>query len=278
MAKKKIKIIPYEDTQKWLTTFNDLMTLLLTFFVLLISMSSLEASKIRDLQQQIIDGLGMMESGREPEETIIERIFRIEEIGKVLKIFKTVTKPVKEGEQKPDRIQELEHPEEIFKEFTVDITEGIERTADDKEAIFQQFRDIIYDDVQMPGITLRKDKRGVVLTLSENLLFPSASAEIEKSSMPILKGFANIVKDSNFNIYIEGHTDSLPIRTPSFPSNWDLSIARAVSVVDFLVNYCNINPSRIGAAGYADSMPLVPNTSEENRQKNRRIEIVLSQF
>lgn len=278
MAKKKVRLIPAPDTQKWLTTFNDLMTLLLTFFVLLISMSSLQEAKIKELHQQIIDGLGLMEAGREPEETIIERIFTIEQIGRVLKIFKTATDPVKEGEHDPDRIQELEHPKEIFKDVVVDVTEGREHKKAREDDIFHQLKNLVHEDLQIPGITLRRDKRGVVLSFAGELLFPSASTVLYDSSLPVLEKFGNAVKDTDFNIHVEGHTDSLPIRTREFPSNWELSTGRAVSVVDFLVNYCNIKPSQIAASGYADAMPLVPDITEENRRKNRRIEIVLSQF
>ena len=78
MAKKNIKIIPYEDTAKWLCTFNDLMILLLTFFVLILSMSSLNAAKIKDLQAQLIDALGVMEFGKKEQDSIIEQLFSIE--------------------------------------------------------------------------------------------------------------------------------------------------------------------------------------------------------
>ena len=98
MAKKNVIIEPYKDTKKWLMTFNDLMTLLLTFFVLILSMSSSSAKEIKDFQQDLMRAIGFMEAGRVKEDTIIKKILKLEQIGEKLKIFKNIMPP--EEEQK----------------------------------------------------------------------------------------------------------------------------------------------------------------------------------
>ncbi len=87
-----------------------------------------------------------------------------------------------------------------------------------------------------------------------------------------------MIKKTSLNVYIEGHTDSLPIKTKRFPSNWELSVARAVNVAQVLVERFAVSPARIGVSGYGDSMPIGPNDTAENRAGNRRIDIVLAKF
>ena len=105
MAKKKIVIIPFEDTRKWLCTFNDLMTLLLTFFVLLLSMSSLDSKSVKDIQEQMINALGVMEAGSTQEETVIQKLFHVDEIGKRMKVFKNILSPTEKSDSDDNFIE-----------------------------------------------------------------------------------------------------------------------------------------------------------------------------
>lgn len=274
MAKKKIVIIPYEDDAKWLCTFNDMMTLLLTFFVLLLSMSSLDAKKIADLQEEMINALGVMEAGYMREETVIEKVLRINEIGKRMKIFKNILPPIEEGREIDDRV-ELEYPDELFENFIVLREEGI-RPVESLDEIFNQFRAILQDNWYEPGVTILKQERGIVLRLQDAILFSPGGTDLESGAREVLSQVASVMQQCGLNVSIEAHTDATPIRTARFPSNWELSVARAVSVAEYLIAHESIAPSRIGVSGFADTRPVAPNDSAANRSKNRRIEIILT--
>lgn len=274
MAKKKIVYIPYEDDAKWLCTFNDMMTLLLTFFVLLLSMSSLDAKKIADLQEEMINALGVMEAGYMQEETVIEKVLHINEIGKRMKIFKNILPPIEEGREIDDRI-DSEYPDELFKNFAVLREEGI-RQVDSLDALFNQFRSTLQDDWYEPGVTILKQQRGVVLQMQDSILFDAGTDELGADARVLLSQVADVMQQCSLSVSIEAHTDATPIRTARFPSNWELSVARAVSVAEYLIANESIAPERIGVTGFADTRPIAPNDTAASRRKNRRIEIILS--
>ena len=275
MAKKKIKIIPYENTAKWLCTFNDLMTLLLTFFVLILSMSSLNAAKIKDLQAQLIDALGVMEFGKAEQDPIIKLLFSIEDMGSKENIIRTIKKPGKKGIQIKDFVAHEIPPELLLKDFTVLKQEG-KKEYNEQEIIFNQFEKLIDENFFEPGITVIKRERGIVLRLNEKVLFSPGSARVKESAYITLGKIALIIRKTSLKISIEGHTDSTPVNKKLFASNWELSMIRALSVLDFYVNKVLVNPDKFYVTGFADSLPVKNNDTEENRSENRRIEIIFT--
>ncbi|MCP4716316.1 MAG: OmpA family protein [Deltaproteobacteria bacterium] len=280
MAKPKVIIVPWEDKQKWLCTFNDLMTLLLTFFVLILSMSSLSAQSVKEVQQTMLNALGVLEAGSIKEETIIEKLFSIDEIGKRQKIFKNL-EPSEEVElDSPEMVEDEDTPADIS-DFTIVNQEGLQqREAIDQaeEAAFNQFRDLIKKDYYEPGIVMMKKERGIVLRMTGSILFTPGEVVPRKEAYPVLKKIAAIIKETKLTAFVEGHTDSRPIRSKRYPSNWELSVARASNMVKVLIEQFDAPPEKLAAAGYGDTVPVVPNTSPGNRTLNRRIEIVLAQF
>jgi len=116
-------------------------------------------------------------------------------------------------------------------------------------------------------------KDGVSVSLGEKLLFGTGKAEIEGERIPALDALAAILKETDCRIRVEGNTDEVPISTERFPSNWELSVARAVNVVKYLVSPGAISPERLSAAGYADSRPRVE--AVDSRELNRRVDILL---
>ncbi len=277
MAKKKVIIEPWEDKQKWLCTFNDLMTLLLTFFVLILSMSSLDAKSVRELQQEMLDALGLMQAGKVSEETIIEKIFDLDEIGKRLKIFKNLFPSLKDEIDDEDMIEADDQQVKRIEDFVVIKEEGQKKSLEkEKEDVFNQFREIVADGFNTPGITVLKKNRGIVLRLQDSILFNPGKTELKDKQLLILKKVAMVLKKTKLKIYIEGHTDSQPVHTAKYPSNWELSVARAVSVAECLIGKYQVSPEKIRVGGYGDTVPVAPDNTPENRRKNRRIEIILS--
>jgi len=120
-------------------------------------------------------------------------------------------------------------------------------------------------------------KKTLVMRLSDTVLFDIGIAEILPESLPLLEKIGSIIAKTSYSIRIEGHTDDLPIHTDSFPSNWELSTARAVNVLRYFIEKEKISPKRISAAGYGEFQPIYSNDTPENRAKNRRVEIVFAE-
>jgi len=125
------------------------------------------------------------------------------------------------------------------------------------------------------AVILLKDTRGLILRLDDNILFGSAESTIQKKSYDTLNKIIDILSKIDNPVIIEGHTDSLPIKSEKYASNWELSTARATSVIDYLVSSNRINPKRLSAVGYGEYVPIAENTSNSGRTKNRRVDIII---
>jgi chemotaxis protein MotB len=115
----------------------------------------------------------------------------------------------------------------------------------------------------------------VVIRLSDHLLFPSASAQLQPAAMPLLSVVAEVIRGLPNQVRVEGHTDDVPVATDRYPTNWELSSARATAVLRYLLEQGRISPGRIFAAGYAEFRPVASNRTPEGRALNRRADIVL---
>jgi len=128
---------------------------------------------------------------------------------------------------------------------------------------------------QMPGVQVSQKEEGLTLTLSDKVLYDTGKADLKKASMQVMDKMGNILKKTMFKLRVEGHTDNVPILTLKFPSNWELSTARAVSVVRYLVKEKDINPDRLSAVGYGEFKPVASNDTVKGKAANRRVELVL---
>lgn len=150
------------------------------------------------------------------------------------------------------------------------------------EKLTRENKQLQQDLSNIQQTSARRDGNNVVITLQARLLFDLGKAALRSEAQSTLDEIATVLsRHPERKIVVEGHADTQPIRTPSRnffgvkPSNWHLSAARSVSVIEYLVTQHPLNPKRFVAAGYGDLHPRVPNNSPENRQKNRRVEIVL---
>jgi len=124
-------------------------------------------------------------------------------------------------------------------------------------------------------ITITENERGVTVHILEELLFASGSADLKLSSLTILDTLAQALRALPNDLRVEGHTDNVPINTAQFPSNWHLSVARALNVAYYLIERHGLTQERVSVVGYSEYQPLVPNTSTANRSRNRRVDIVI---
>jgi chemotaxis protein MotB len=123
-------------------------------------------------------------------------------------------------------------------------------------------------------VSIHRSERGIVMTLADRTLFQTGEAVLQAASHTLLKKIGAIANSTHARVEIQGHTDDRPIRTGAFPSNWELSTARAVNVLRYLIADAGVSPHRLSAVGLSKYHPLVPNNSEENRALNRRVEII----
>jgi|Deesub1362A_J573_1020465.scaffolds.fasta_scaffold00087_82 chemotaxis protein MotB len=143
--------------------------------------------------------------------------------------------------------------------------------------IEKKFKSVIDAFPAQKGIRIRRDERGVVVSLGEQVLFEVGKADIKEEAIPVLTALASVIEELPNNVIIEGHTDSVPIHNSKYASNWELSTARATSVLSYLLKNYNLSPERFSAAGYGEFRPIAPNETPEGRAKNRRVDIVIVQ-
>jgi len=135
------------------------------------------------------------------------------------------------------------------------------------------------DEIAKGELKVEMQDRGVVVTMLTEVLFDPGKATIKPDSKKTLEKVAQVInahQSKNNLIYIEGHTDNVPIKYSGYKSNWELSTTRATEVLHFFVDECKINPARISATGYGKYRPVAPNNIAQGRAKNRRVEVIIS--
>ncbi|MCZ7603248.1 MAG: OmpA family protein [Melioribacteraceae bacterium] len=125
------------------------------------------------------------------------------------------------------------------------------------------------------SISVEQNERGLTLHILDDILFPSGSAELNSGSVVVLNQLASIIKKLPNDIRVEGHTDNIPIKSSLYPSNWHLSVARALNTAYFLIDKENINPDKVSIVGYSEYQPIATNLTDEGRAKNRRVDLVI---
>ncbi|MBA3029239.1 MAG: OmpA family protein [Desulfobacteraceae bacterium] len=158
---------------------------------------------------------------------------------------------------------------EIVLPVSADIVDADSKIAN----IFTEMAEVMKSYGIEGEVGMQNIQGGLVIRLSDSILFDSGGATINENALPILNHIGTILAKSNYNIRIEGHTDNIPINTYAFPSNWELSTTRAISVLRFFIDKNHISPDRLSAEGFGEYKPLASNDSSENKAKNRRVDI-----
>ena len=142
---------------------------------------------------------------------------------------------------------------------------------------FNEMSQRLRRDTKPDEISIGIDKdQSIKISASDSLFFDLGKADIKPDAIKFLRNFAEVVRKTKSNIRIEGHTDSFPIHSPTFPTNWELSAIRAVNIARFLIEETGIEPERFTVVGHSLYKPAVPNTTLENKAKNRRVEIFIN--
>ena len=218
----------------WIVTFADLTTLMLTFFVLLLSFANMEIVSFKKAMGSMNETFGSQK--KEQGSNVLVR-----EEGSVAHNLGTKKGPKTDSAKaESDRIAEL-------------VVDAARRGG------------------VMDNIKIFMGPDGLSVMINDQTLFGSGQANLKKEIYPFLKGIAQIVRSSKFKIIVEGHTDNIPIKTKRFPSNWELSTVRATTVLRKLLDY-GVSPDQLAAVGYADRKPIRDHSTARNRAENRRVE------
>lgn len=218
----------------WLTTYSDLVTLLLCFFVLLYSFSAIDVVKFRRFIASF-QGVGVLDGGTTPDTTIVM----------------------------PE-----ENPNEVA-------TEQLGPFWADAGRMMTHVEEFL----EAQGITAEvrafREERGVLLELQDRVLFDSGQAILRPDGLELLSKLVTLFAEMPNEIAVEGHTDNVPISTPEFPTNWELSTARSARVVRYFVEIHGLTPERFAAIGYGEFRPTDSNATAEGRSRNRRVIFVI---
>lgn len=228
-----------EITGAWMVTFSDLIMLMLTFFVLLLSMSSMNQKSLRELFSHLQESTGILEFSGYGE---------MQSLAKVIDRYnKTESKIVVDQNRFTNMLIPTEEILEKIRKDTKDLEERID---------------------------IRDDERGVVLSFQEDIMFGPGDATIRKESYPFLDSIADTIADSANDVLVMGHTDDMPLGNGTYASNWELSTYRGLAVLDYFLTAKHLDPERFGVGGYGPSRPRYPNDNPNNRSRNRRVEII----
>jgi chemotaxis protein MotB len=145
----------------------------------------------------------------------------------------------------------------------------------ERQRIVRDVRNALQLDTQQMPITVTENERGVTVHIMEELLFASGSADIKASSLSALDTLAGVLRTLPNDLRVEGHTDNVPITTLQFPSNWHLSVARALNVAYYLIQQHGLIQERVSVVGYSEFLPIAANDTPEHRSQNRRVDIVI---
>lgn len=229
-----------ENNERWLVSYADFITLLFAFFVVMYSISSLNEGKYKVLSESL-EGVF-----NQPDRAI---------------------KPIPIGEERPrTTLPTVSHVEE---------PDGSSDPIDPLESIMQSMREAFADLIGSNQLTVRGNELWVEIELNSSLLFPSGDALPNDTAFGLLEKIAEILAPFDNPIRVEGFTDNLPISTDQYPTNWELSAARAGSVVRMLVAD-GVRPERLAAVGYGEFQPVADNSSAAGRARNRRVVLVIS--
>ena len=231
--KRKRKGINLQDKDEnsaggWEITYTGFALIILSFFIMLCSFSSMEEAKIIRFVRSFRSAISILQGGLSFE------------------FGKDVLPPL---------------PDIVDKESEL-------------AKIFEDLRKLTGDLSLEKNVNLSFSRKGLVMRLTDTFMFDLGVAEILPEAIPLLKKLAFIISETSYAVCVEGHTDNLPIHTRKFPSNWELSTARAVNVLRYFTEKEKVPMQRLSAVGFGEFQPIFANDTPEHRAKNRRVEIV----
>ena len=230
---------------RWVISYADFVTMLLALFMVMFATSHMGTTKVKDVNKSI------------------QKVFTNQTVIQETKNL--------QNEENVKNVETQTKEQNILEESGKTILDGKDGILDSAQVMEQIKQDL---DVNT-SIKVLKSDRGVVIRLNDTMLFDPGSAIIKSEAMNTLQKIASTLEKFQNPIVIEGHTDSMPIRNERYPSNWELSTARATNIIKYMTDKYKFPPSRLSAVGYGEYMPLENNDTPIGRAKNRRVDIIV---
>jgi len=247
MARKR-REEEHENHERWLVSYADFITLLFAFFVVMYAISSVNEGKYKVLSNSLTNAF--KNTTGEPG-------------GQPLAVMPGAPPIPPRPIAKPDKLPDVKKAEE----------RKIEQRQKMKN-VAGNIMEALQPLVAQGKVRLLETSRGVTIEINDSILFPAGQARLQPASISAMGAIALVLANTDFPITIEGHTDNVPISTPQFPSNWELSAMRATTVLR-LFNDNGVGAERLTAIGYGETRPIETNTTVEGRARNRRVSILI---
>ena len=260
---KKNLLIPNQThINRWIVTYADFITMLLALFMVMYALSQMDINNLKEFSQSVGNVFKLPAQQGQSEKIRLNRnnlkqIFNTTETTASFSVINTSSQkePIKELKQQLSTVE----------------------PALQKEAVeFENIKSIVKEKLNnVEGLSISREPRGLLIRLSNRILFDPGSDIIRGQSIILLDKLAKVLKNIPNPIRIEGYTDNIPIKTKKFPSNWELSTARATNIVRYLINKHGFSPKKLSAIGYGEYIPITDNNTKEGRAINRRVDIVI---
>ncbi len=249
---RRAKAKEHENHERWLVSYADFITLLFAFFVVMFASSHADQQKAREVSASVKEAF---EKGAMPK-ALMDMMGR-----------KRPPSTDKKSEAAPQATPDGDAPDAATAAMA------------DLASSLAQLSDTLSKEIGEGKVSINMEPRGLVVSLKEAAFFPPAGDRIQDGAMPILSKIADSALKIPNKILLEGHTDSTPIHNERFRSNWELSAARAIAMLDLFSARFAIPVARLSVAGYADTVAVASNETADGRQKNRRVDVVfLNEF
>ena len=240
----------HSNTDRWLVSYADFVTLLFAFFVVMYSISSVNEGKYKDFGNSL-----SIAFTRQP----------------LIAMPNAASNP-----QETNTLRTLANRNKILVDKrTAQLGEQQRKIQERMRSLANALNQLMAPLIDQHMVSINQTRRGVFMDISAGTLFRTGEAVLQPGSLDVLRQVAGVLSKEDMPVEVEGHTDDIPIATVQFPSNWELSSARASSVVRVLVDN-GVAAKRLTAVGLASNQPLVPNDSTENRARNRRVTITIA--
>lgn len=266
MARKK-KPEEHISHERWLVSYADFITLLFAFFTTMYAISTVDAQK---MGKMVMSMRASFDSAAFPPGSDHLSISQ-GSAGWESAPRKDIVQPIRVAKEPRMREGQLRS----FK----GLKEGAELFNPSAGASLGKLRrnvEMLVGSESVKGkVQIRMDGRGLIISLGEGGFFDSGSDLIKPAGLALLDAIATSLVSVNTHVRVEGHTDNVPIRNSKFPSNWELSTARATAIVSYMIEKFGFEPNRLSAAGYAEYRPIAANDTPEGRARNRRVDIVV---
>lgn len=269
---------PDEGLPPWMGTFADLMSLLMCFFVLLLSFATMDAIRFKKMAESMKDAFGVQTEVPANEIVMGVSVIKqewspsIAEQAVITEIRQDTSEIIKEHlKMNDDSTSQSES--EMNQQEAIDLAKAAEEK--ELEEQFAELQEALELEIEEGLVDVEKEESKIIVRIREKGSFGSGSARLDPGFHTVMDSIASVLASRSGTIMVAGHTDNIPIKTGRFRSNWELSSARAVTVVHSMLRNKKIDQARVSIQGFADTKPLVDNDSAANRSTNRRVELIL---